>query len=178
MSENTTIARPYAQAVFEQAVEEGNIAQWSSLLKLLAKIVSDPLMRRLLTDPRVSKAQLQDILTELCGGQLSATGINFIKVLVQASRLKYVAQISALFEKHWADKEGRIDINVITAYELDPEQKTRITAVMAKRLDKQVSISSLVDQSLIGGMIIRAGDSVIDASLRGRLNELRKTLTA
>lgn len=176
MTDNTTIARPYAQAAFEQASEEAEIVQWSSQLKLLGQIVADPKMHALLSNPRVSEQQLLEIITALCGNSLSATRLNFIKILISAGRLKYAAQMSVLFEQHWAEAEGRLDVNVISAYELMPEQKTSIAEAMARRLGKKINVSSLVDQSLIGGMVVRAGDSVIDVSLRGQLDELRRSL--
>jgi len=176
VTDNITRARPYAQAAFEQASEESEVAQWSSLLKLLGQVVANPQMQALLSNPRVSEQQLLEIVTGLCGDGLSATGLNFIKILISAGRLKYVAQMSVLFEQKWAEAEGRLDVNVISAYELLPEQENNIGEAMARRLGKKINISSLVDQSLIGGMIVRAGDSVIDVSLRGQLNELRRSL--
>jgi F-type H+-transporting ATPase subunit delta len=176
VTDYTTIARPYAQAAFEQASEEAAIAQWSALLKLLGLVVADPQMQALLNNPRVSRQQLLDIVTGIGDNKLTATGMNFIKILISAGRLKHVARISTLFEQKWAAAEGRMEVNVTSAYELLPEQKNSIAEAMARRLGKKINISSLVDQSLIGGMIVRAGDSVIDVSLRGQLNELRRTL--
>jgi F-type H+-transporting ATPase subunit delta len=176
VTDYTTIARPYAQAAFEQASEEAAIAEWSELLKLLGQVVADPQMQALLNNPRVNRQQLLEIVTGIGSSKLSATGMNFIKILISAGRLKHVARISTLFEQKWAVAEGRLEVNVTSAYELLPEQKNSIAEAMAKRLGKKINISSLVDQSLIGGMIVRAGDSVIDVSLRGQLNELRRTL--
>ncbi len=176
MLDNITIARPYAQAVFEHAREEGDIPQWSALLKRLAMIVSDPQMRVLFGNPKVSHEQLEELVCGLCNESLSATGRNFIKILIQAGRLRQAAGISALFEDMWAEAEGRMEIDVITAYELDSGQENRISAAMAKRLKKKITVLPAVDTSLIGGIIIRAGDSVIDASLRGRLVKLRNEL--
>ena len=176
MLANTTIARPYARAAFEQAGEEGKLEDWSSLLKMLARIVQDPQMRLLLSNPKISGRQLLDLISGIFGGKVSKYAMNFIKVLISSDRLKYVAHISRLFEEKRAEAEGRVDINVVTAYELEPEQANRISAAMGKRLGKKITISSVVDKSLIGGMIIRAGDSVIDASLRGRLTQLRNDL--
>lgn len=176
MLDNTTIARPYARAVFEQARQEGKLEEWSSLLKTLARTVQEPRMRSLLSSPKVSREQLLDIISGVFGGQLSKSNTNFIKVLIDAGRLRYVSHISSQFEEKRAEAEGRVDIKVVTAYELEPEQVNRISAAMSKRLGKKVTVASVVDRSLIGGMVIRAGDSVIDASLRGRLNQLRNAL--
>jgi F-type H+-transporting ATPase subunit delta len=178
MQNNTTIARPYALAVFEYARESGDMDKWSALLNRLSLIVQDRQMRLVLSSPKVSDEELKEILADLMGGELDNEGRNFIRILIQANRLVYVPFISDLFEKHRADAEGRMEINVHTAFKLDKKQESNIADVMGKRLGRQVTISSVVDESLIGGIIIRAGDSVIDASLRGRLTELKNSLTA
>lgn len=172
----TTIARPYAKAVFEQAQAEGNMEMWSALLKMLSHIVQDPQMRHLLHSPKVSHKQLLDLLSGINGGKLSDSAANFIRVLIKSNRLKIAGQISELFEQKRSQAEGKLEVNVVSAFELDSEQSKRIAEAMGKRTGKKVNISAVVDKSLIGGMIVRAGDSVIDASLRGRLTKLRNEL--
>ncbi len=176
MLANTTIARPYAKAVFEQAQEEGDMEMWSALLKMLGQIVQDPQMRQLLHSPKVSHKQLLDLLSSIYGGKLSASAANFIRILIKSNRLKIAGQISELFEQKRAQAEGKIEVKVVSAFALDSDQSKDIAEAMGKRTGKKVNISSVVDKSLIGGMIIQAGDSVIDASLRGRLSKLRNEL--
>ncbi len=176
MQDNTTIARPYARAIFELAQAENNLQQWSDLLKILSLVVIDPEMRKVISSPRVSSEQLLMIISEVTGNQLDSLGQNFVKVLIDANRLRLAPFISDLFEKRRAEAEGRVDIDVLTAYELEPQQSSQLSDVMGKRLGKKVSISAKVDESLIGGIVIRAGDTVIDSSLRGRLNTLRNQL--
>jgi F-type H+-transporting ATPase subunit delta len=176
MQDKVTIARPYANAVFDQATEGDDFEQWSTLLNVLSQIVSDQQMKMILSSPKVSHQQLLQLVSEIVGTSLSDTGANFIKVLISANRLGYVTQIFDLFEKRRAEAEGRLEINVVSAFELDSDQEKKISESMGKRLGKKISILSAVDKSLIGGMIITAGDSVIDASLRGRLTELRNSL--
>lgn len=176
MTANTTIARPYAKAVFEQAREEGNLDGWSTLLKTLADIVREPKMRLILSNPKISAAKLLELVSSVYGGKLSASATNFIRVLIRSNRLRLAGQISELFEQKRAEAEGRIEVNVVSAYELDADQTRRIADAMGKRTGRKVNVSSVIDPSLIGGVIIRAGDSVIDASLRGRLNRLRNEL--
>ena len=176
MIDNVTIARPYANAVFEHAQDEGNFEQWSSLLKVLSLIVQDSQMRLILSSPKISHTQLLDLVTSMIGNQISHSCLNFIKVLVAANRLQYVSNIFELFEKRRAEAEGRMEVEVSTAYELEKDQINKISDAMGKRLGKKINISSTVDRSLIGGMIIRAGDSVINASIRGRLTELQNSL--
>ena len=113
----------------------------------------------------------------MCGAGLSELGRNLAKLLVQANRLQYASDIKDQYEQMRAAAEGKVDVEVVTAYTLDRQQQDSIAEIIAGRLGKQVNIVTSVDESLIGGAIIRAGDSVIDASLRGRLTELRNELT-
>ena len=177
MLEKTTIARPYAQAVFEYARENNEVEQWSGMLQLLAVIVSDPDMHRLLSDPRVSDEQLEGLIADLCGDRLTAAGRNFVKILIGSERLQYAQQIAGLYEAMRFDAEGKARVEVISAYPLEPQQEQKISAAMATRLNKKIVISSVVDNKLIGGVVVRAGDSVIDASIRGRIEALRNGLT-
>ncbi len=176
MLENATVARPYASAAFELAQEAGQVSHWSDMLGLLSVIFSDQDMRRLIFNPRISAQQLQDLIFDICGGRLCDAGRNFVNILIQAERLQYAPSIKALFDEMRAKAEGRVDVEVIVAYELDQQQEEAIAKVIANRLGRQVNISTSVDGALIGGAIIRAGDAVIDASLRGRLNELHHQL--
>ena len=176
MLENSTIARPYATAVFELAQETGQVEEWSAMLGLLGVLTSDKDMRQLITNPRVSRQQLQDLVFDVCGAGLSDLGRNLVKLMVGAGRLQYTANIKDQYEQMRAAAEGKMDVEVVTAYTLDQQQQDSIAEIMAGRLSKQVNIVTSVDESLIGGAIIRAGDSVIDASLRGRLTELRNEL--
>ena len=174
MQENITIARPYARAAFEQASADGELASWSTLLGLLGQIVADPLMRSIIKNPKISHVQLTNILLDICGSHLNEKGRNFVRILVESGRLTVAKQISMLFEELKAEAEGIAGVEVISAYPLEDKQRELIKQVMAKRLAKKIEITTHVDQSLIGGAIIRAGDSVIDASLRGRLQQLSR----
>ena len=176
MLENATIARPYATAVFELAQETGRVQDWSDILGLLSRVVSDNGLRGLITNPRVSRQQLQELVFDVCGAGLTVLGRNFVKTLVQAERLQYAPYVKDLYERMRATAEGKVEVAVITAYPLDEPQRAGIAATMAARLGKRVTVSTSVDEALIGGAVIRAGDSIIDASLRGHLNKLRNEL--
>ena len=176
MQENITIARPYARAVFEQARADNDLAPWSTMLALLGRIVADPLMRTLIKNPKVSHDQLTNILLDICGSSFNEKGKNFVRILVESGRLVVAKQISVFYEELKAEAEGVAGVEVISAYPLEDRQQEQIRKVMAKRLGKNIEITTHVDQSLIGGAIIRAGDSVIDASLRGRLQQLSRII--
>lgn len=176
MQENLTAARPYAQAAFEQAQQEGDLGAWSDMLNLINMVVSDPQMPKVLDNPTLDADFLSDFILDICGSHLSATGQNFVKVLADAGRLSLTAEILELYEQSRSDAEGVLEVNVISAYPLDEQEQNRISDVMSKRFGKKISISSNIDESLIGGTVIRAGDSVIDASVKGRLKQLGNEL--
>lgn len=177
MQENITIARPYARAVFEQAQADGELREWSDMLAVLGLIAADPQMRELIRNPRVSHAQLTGIVLEICGTRLNEKGKNFVHILVEARRLGVAGEIMRLYQGLRAEAEGVAAVEIITAYPLEDAQRETISQKMAARLSKKIEITTRVDQHLIGGAIIRTGDSVIDASLRGRLQQLHRIIS-
>ena len=177
MQEKTTIARPYAQAVFEIASEENKLTEWSEMLRLLDSVVTDARMKVVLTSPTLDAAALSDFILGVCGNALSETGKVLVKVLANARRLQFIPELIKLYEQLRAEAEGVIDVDVTSAYELSPEQQATISVAMAKRLGRKVVITSYIDDSLIGGVVIRAGDTVIDASVKGRLKALATQMT-
>ncbi len=176
MAEVSTIARPYALAAFKQAKEEKKLGEWSEMIEALALIVSDPLMKGLIANPGVKRDQLADLVIDVAGKALSDTGKNFVRVLLEKNRLKYLPEVRRIFEEERAESEGRSKVEVTSAFDLNEEQKENITSAMSKRLGTKVDLSVKVDDALIGGVVIRAGDLVIDASLRGRMSRLANTL--
>ena len=177
MQEKTTIARPYAQAVFETASEESKLSEWSEMLGLLDAVVSDAQLQAVLTNPKLDATALSDLVLGVCGESLDEKGSNLVKVLANARRLVIVPEINKLFEQLRAEAEGVIEVAVTSAYELAADQQAAISEAMAKRLGRKVEITSDIDDSLIGGVVIRAGDSVIDASVKGRLKALTTQMT-
>ncbi|MGD9602047.1 MAG: F0F1 ATP synthase subunit delta [Gammaproteobacteria bacterium] len=172
MQENLTIARPYAQAAYEQAVAEGHLGAWSESLAFLAHVIADPDMRRLINDPRVGRQRLLELLFSLAGDRFGSSFRNFVKVLSAAQRLGVAGEIAEVFERRRADAENVAQAEIVTAYPLAAEQETRIAAAVQKRLGKEVRIRQRVDQSLIGGAVVRVGDTVFDVSLKGGLSQL------
>lgn len=172
MLEKATIARPYARAAFEQAREEGKLREWSAMLGFIAAVVKDPLMQRVIPNPKLGEERLYGLVADICGDRLSETGRNFLRLLVDAGRLDVAPEIFNQFEEKRSRAEGISEVDVVSAYELDPEQQRQVADLMKKRLGRDVQVRSSVDPAIIGGVIIRAGDSVIDASMRGRLRQL------
>ena len=172
MQENITIARPYAQAVFETASGDNNFADWSAILELLSDIVADPQMQSLLRNPTIKSDFLADMIIEICGDRTRDEGRNFIRVLAAARRLALAPQIRTLFEQQRAEAEGVVEVTVKSAYPLEQGEIDRIAGAMGRRLGKKTFVTTIVDKDLIGGVVIRTGDSVIDASVMGRLKQL------
>lgn len=176
MKENITAARPYAQAVFEQAREENNLTQWSESLNLIKLVVSDPQMQRLLGNPTIKSDFIAGLILDVCGDNLTDKGKNFIRLLAQARRLPLAPQIYTLYEQLRTEAEDIVDVEISSAFPLEESEKDAISNAMNKRLGKKINITTNIDEKLIGGVVIRAGDSVIDASVMGRLKQLGSRL--
>ena len=176
MESNTKTARPYAIAAFKQAQDEGDTQLWSQMLGLLTTVVSDPTMKGLIANPKVKRPELAELVIDVCGDGLTDTGRNFVRVLAENRRLGIVHDIAVAFDAERAREEKRSDVVVTSAFELTAAEQNAINVAMTKRLGTKVDLSMEVNPDLIGGVLIRTGDTVIDASIRGRLNELRQTL--
>ena len=176
MADTGELARPYAMAAFQQAKEEGRLSEWSDMLETLTLITKDPTMGGLIVNPKVNKEQLVALIIDVAGERLSSTGQNLVRVLGEYGRLGLVADIQRVFNEERSRQEGRSEVTVISAFELSPEQEQKISNAMRERLGTEVSLSVEIDKALIGGVMIRAGDLLIDASLRGRLTQLGQTL--
>lgn len=172
MLEKATIARPYANAAFEQALEEGKLAEWSEMLNLLSMIITDENMSGVVNNPKLSDKDLFQFIVDIAGEKISQSGKNFVRLLIDAERIGLAKNIYNIFELKKAAAEGISEVDVISAYPLDDAQVSVISESISKRLGKKIDVNTEEDKELIGGVVIRAGDSVIDASLRGRLKEL------
>lgn len=177
MADVSALARPYGLAAFKQAQEEGKIDEWSEMLQLLVLILQDATMRGLVANPKVNDQQLAGLIIDVAGEGLSKTGQNLTRLLAENERLDEMPGIAAVFEQERDRIEGRSHVKVTSAFALTDKQQKSIGESMSKRLGTEVDVSVTVDKSLIGGVIIRAGDTVIDASLRGRLDQLGQSLT-
>lgn len=175
MAEVTTIARPYAVAVFSLAQEKGDLQTWSDLLQVAAQCADNAEVEAILTNPAVSDEQAVDLLGDVVG-DLSADARNFLLLLAENNRLLLLPEIAALFEALRAEAEQMLTAEVVTARALTDAQKTKIAAALKKRLGKEVTLTEQVDESLLGGAIIRAGDLVIDGSALGKLNRLANAI--
>lgn len=176
--DKSTIARPYAHAAFEAASERRALASWGQALTTAAQVVRDPRVARLVSHPRVSPGQLAQLIIDVVGTQLDEPGRNFLRTLAENRRLEVLPEIAALFERLKDEAEGTIDVTVTSAVELPAEQRSRLATALAKRLGRRVELHCEIDPQLIGGAVLRAGDMVIDGSLRSRLERLELQVTA
>lgn len=177
MSEMTTIARPYAKAAFEYAVESKTIQGWQEMLAFSAEVAVNEQVKPLLTGS-VADDKLAEIFVQLCGEQLDHNGQNFIKVLAENRRLPALPEILVLFNAYKAEYEKEVDVEITSAVELDEKQKQEISVSLEKRLTRKVKLNCSVDPVLIAGVVIKAGDTVIDGSVRSKLNRLADALQA
>ncbi|CAN5704427.1 MAG: F0F1 ATP synthase subunit delta [Gammaproteobacteria bacterium] len=172
MQETATLARPYAQAVFERSREGAQWDEWSGALAFLRLLMQDPMMHKIALDPRIERPKLERLIFDLAGDRLTPEIRNLIRVLLDAGRLQVLPEIARLFEELRAEAQGSIDVEVISAFDLSAEQEQVIVAAMKRRVGKDLKVTTRIDRGLIGGAIVRVGDLVIDASLRGRLQQL------
>jgi F-type H+-transporting ATPase subunit delta len=177
VAERATIARPYAKAAFEYAREAGAFAAWSQGLKTATEIVADPRVAALTKNPASTSAQQADLVTAVAGAKLDAGMQNFVRVLAENHRLLLLPEISAHYEELRSAVENTVDVAVISAVPLDAAQKQKLSAALSKRLKSEVRMQNSVDPALLGGAVVRAGDLVIDGSLKGRLERLATELT-
>lgn len=176
MAELTTLARPYAKAAFMFAREQNALEKWETMLGLTAALVEDPKMEQLLGSPHLSDDEKARAIAQVCGDELDQGGANFIAQLAENKRLGLLPMIFVLFHTLRAEQQAFADVEVTSAYELDEAEVSRLVASLRKRFGLEVKISNKVDAGLIGGVIIRAGDTVIDGSVRGRLQKLAEQL--
>lgn len=175
-TEISSIARPYAEAVFAHASEKGNLVLWSEMLEFMAFTVSDTNMKAVIGNPVIDEASLTKVLLDIGGGHLNDECQNLVKLLVVNKKLPALPEIAAQFEALKNQSEGAIDVVITSAFEMKPAQEQIITEALKKKLSREINISNETDQNLIGGIRIKAGDMVIDGSIKGQLNKLANEL--
>ncbi|PCJ24276.1 MAG: F0F1 ATP synthase subunit delta [SAR86 cluster bacterium] len=178
MAELTTLARPYAKAAFEAALGESALDKWSNMLALSAAISSENGMSVVLTSPSLSVEQIADSFVEVCGDELDTKGQNFVRLLAENKRLILLPEISSMFDKLKANQEKSVDVEITTAFEISSDVSNKLEQSLKDRLQREIKLTSKVDKSLIGGAIIRAGDNVIDSSIRGKLFKLAESMNS
>ena len=184
MADNNTIARPYAKAVFELANEAGDLASWSKSLDIAGQLLADSELVEYLGNPEFNNDQRLEFLVGLfkkAGAKVLAggndKGTNFLKLLLENRRVAVLPEIAEHFEAAKARVENSVDAVITSATPLKAAQQKKLAAALKARLGREVNIKTEIDENLIGGAVIRAGDVVIDGSLRARLEGLAIALT-
>ena len=172
MQENDTLARPYAVAAFKQAREQGAFGGWSDALRTLGSVVADSRIQAIARNPKVDAETLTRLVLDIGGDSFFDIARNFVRVLVDAERLLLAPEIFMLFDRLRASAEGSAQVLVTTAFGLSAEDEERIAESLARHFKRSISMEVVVDESLIGGVVVRSGDQVLDASVKGQLEQL------
>lgn len=178
MAELTTLARPYAKAAFEVAMAGNDLQTWSDMLGKVAAVVDTDKVASALASPSLTGEQQAQIVIDICGDEMNEKTQNFIRILSENKRLALLSEIVGLFEVLKANQEKTVEVGVSTAFPLEDAVQQKLAASLRSRLQREVNIHSEVDKSLIGGVVIRAGDLVIDGSIRGRLSKLAEAMNS
>lgn len=176
MADYTTTARPYARAVYALAQEASSVDSWGEALSLIAAVASDAAMQEVLDNPQLSKTLKGEIMIQVLADRINPQQQNLIKLMAENGRLKAAQEVADQFEIYRAEAEGKVDAEVISAFKLSSEQEQAITKMLKSKLGREVSIKTSTDESLIGGVVIKAGDTIIDGSMKSQLESLALTL--
>lgn len=174
--ELSTLARPYARAIFELAQESHALPAWSQTLRTLAAAVADPGIAALLADPRLSRSEVGEALAASLGGLLDAQARNLVRLAAANNRVTLLPEIAREFEDLRAQAERRVEVAITTAAPVDEALRQKLVQSVRQRLAREVDVSWSIDPALVGGAVIRAGDLVIDGSVSGELGHLRQAL--
>ena len=174
MNEPTTLARPYARAAFDYARNAGELDTWAAGLATLAAITAEPKVAGLLRDPALTGDQRAEKLAALA--EAPAALKNLLSAMAENGRLQLLPDVAVLFNELKAALEATVNVEVTSAFDVSDAERGTLEAAIAKRLERTVSITTKTDPALLGGAVIRAGDLVIDGSVRGRLDKLASAL--
>ena len=176
MAEALSTARPYAQAAFEEALKLGDLRGWSEMLLTLTEAVCHAEVRAVVTSPRFLKSQIEKLMEGVLDSQAKLQQRNFVRILVDNQRLLLLPEIVTLFEALRAEAERTVNVEVDSAFELTADQKEKIISSLKARMGREIKLVCKVNKELLGGVVIRAGDKVIDGSARTRLGEMANAL--
>ncbi|BAW81198.1 F0F1 ATP synthase subunit delta [Candidatus Nitrosoglobus terrae] len=177
MAEKITIARPYANALFELAQKQGSYDEWSQVLSAFADVVKDPKIKILIEDPSYTSTQIINFFAEVKDGDLiTDTAKNLLKVLADNDRLFILPEIDLLFKQLRSEVEETLEAEIISAKPLSEDQLKDIATALKRRFGREIRFSCRADDSILGGAVVRVGDLVIDGSATGKLKQLASAL--
>lgn len=176
MAEQVTLARPYAQAAFDFAVEKQQVEKWANTLSLLKTITENVETQSLLSHPELTSEQRVSFYKDVCESNLSEEGVSFVKLLAENCRLLLLPQIAVLFRTYVSNWQAKLNVNVITAMAVEDAQLAQLEKKLEQKFKRKIEIECTEDKSLLAGIILKMGDKVMDGSARGRLNRLLNDL--
>ena len=176
MSKRITIARPYAKAIFQYALEKQQLNAWSAILHNMAAVAQDAQAIAFLTHPLTPKAQRIKLFTSICVQSLAFHGRDFIKILAENHRLFILPNILRLYNGYRAEWEQILDVDIISVAAIPNDYQQKITVVLGKKYQRKIVLHNVIDQSLLGGAILKISDTVIDGSIKGRIARLGQEL--
>ena len=176
MADFTTAARPYANAIFDIANGADTLDSWSDALANLANVVNDAQMSELLNDPEMGKAQKGELLIQVLADKLNEQQQNLVKLMAENGRLIIMKDVQEQFEVARAKAENKVDAEVVSAFELSAQQTDELVNTLKNKLGCDITLTTTIDESLIGGVVIKAGDTIIDASMKSQLDSLALSL--
>lgn len=178
MAELATLARPYARAVFDYAVAAGDMQSWSEMLTVLAAVAQQPKIKQLCSSPDLTSDQQAQAINDVLGDQLNDKAHNFVSLLAENGRLQLLPFVAQLYEGFKAQREKTVNVEITTAFPLEDSTEQKLAASLQKKLDRTVSVATTVNNELLGGVIIRTGDMVVDGSVRGKLAKLGEAIVS
>lgn len=178
MAELNTVARPYTKAAFEFALAKDGLDQWAQMLATAAEVAADSVMSKVLGNPALTSEQKASAMVSVCEEYLDESGKNFISLLAENQRLNLLPEIYAQFKQLKANQQKSVDVDLTTAYELDEQQQQKLTQALSAKLGREVKLTSTVDKTILGGVVVRSQDLVIDGSVRARLAQLAKAMNS
>ena len=178
MAELNTVARPYTKAAFEHALDTDSLDKWSEMLVTATAVAQHETMVQLLGNPALTSEQKAQTLISVCEEQMDQQSKNFISLLAENQRLALLPEISAQFEQLKANQQDSVEVSVTTAFDLGEQQQQKLTQALSSKLGREVSLTAEVDKSIIGGVIVRTEDLVIDGSIRARLAKLAEAMNS
>lgn len=172
MAEEITVARPYAEAVYELAIQGNALERWSDVLGFAATVAADPQMDKIIGNPKLTQADQERTFLAVCEGRLDEQGKSLMRLLLENHRIRLLPAIASLFEELKAAHDGKVEASITSAFALGEAEVKELVDRLVAKYKRQIQPTVSVDPELIGGVRIVVGDAVFDASVRGQLEKM------
>lgn len=176
MAELNTLARPYAKAIFELAQKNDSFEMWSSQLQILSQVAKDPRVTSIIADQTLPIPEVLSLVLNVTGSFLDNSGKNLVTILAEKRRLAILPEIASLYSELKNEAENLMDVEFITAVPIDELEKDKFSKLLQKKLTRTIKMHCQVDTNILGGFLAKAGNYVLDGSLKGQLTELKTVM--